>query len=57
MIHSIPSSQAARMLVSDWWLVKRWLSLIWHGVYHFFLPQYQSLLWPRRRLVATIALT
>ena len=28
MIHSIPSSQAARMLLSDWRLVKRWLALI-----------------------------
>jgi hypothetical protein len=42
------------MLVSDWRMVKRWLALIWNAVHHFFLPQYQSALWPRRRLVATL---
>jgi hypothetical protein len=55
MIHSIPSSQAARLLVSDWRMVKRWLALIGNAVLHFFLPQYASLLRPRRRLVATLA--
>ncbi len=55
MIHSIPSSQAARLLVSDWRIVRRWLGLIWNAVHHFFLPQYLSLLWPRHRLVATLA--
>jgi len=54
MIHSIPSSQAARMLVSDWRLVKRWLALIWQAVDNFFLPQYRSVLWHQRRLVATL---
>jgi hypothetical protein len=43
------------MLVSDWRMVKRWLALIWHAVDHFFLPQYHSLLWPRRRLVAVLS--
>jgi hypothetical protein len=43
------------MLVSDWRMVKRWLALIWNAVHHFFLPQYQSALWPQRRLVATLA--
>jgi hypothetical protein len=55
MIHSIPSSQAARLLLSDWRMVKRWLALIGNAVLHFFLPQYQSLLWPRHRRVATLA--
>ncbi len=54
MIHSIPSSQAARMLLSDWRIVRRWLSLIGNAALHFFLPQYQSVLWPRHRLVATL---
>ena len=43
------------MLVSDWRLVKRWLALIGNAVNHFFLPQYHSLLWPGRRLVATLS--
>jgi hypothetical protein len=55
MIHSIPSSQAARLLLSDWRMVKRWLALIGNAVLHFFLPQYRSLLWPRRRRLATLA--
>ena len=55
MIHSISTSQTARLLVSDWRLVKRWVALIWKAVDHFFLPQYRSVLWPRRRLVATLS--
>jgi hypothetical protein len=55
MIHAIPSSQAARMLLSDWRMVKRWMALIAHSLDHFFLPQYRSLLWPRHRRVATLA--
>ncbi len=55
MIHDVPSSQAARLLVGDWRLVKRWLGLIGNAARHFFLPQYQSLLWPSRRKVATLA--
>jgi hypothetical protein len=43
------------MLVSDWRLVKRWQALIGNAVLHFFLPQYVRVLWPRRRLVATLA--
>jgi hypothetical protein len=55
MIHSVTSSQAARLLLSDWRVVKRWLALIWHAVDHFFLPQFQGLLFPRLRPVATLA--
>jgi hypothetical protein len=55
MIHSIPASQAARMLLSDWRVVKRWLALIRNAVGHFFLPQYASVLWPRHRLVAALS--
>jgi hypothetical protein len=29
--------------------------LIWNAVHHFFIPQYRSALWPRRRRVATLA--
>jgi hypothetical protein len=55
MIHSIPSSQAARMLVSDWRLVKRWLALIGNALLHFFLPQFASRLRPHLRPVATLS--
>jgi hypothetical protein len=55
MIHSITSSQAARMLLSDWRMVRRWLFLIWEGFHHFFLPQWRSVLWPRHRLVAALS--
>jgi len=55
MIHDIPSSQAARMLLGDWRLLKRSLSLLWHAVDHFFLPQFQSLLMPWLRPVASLS--
>lgn len=55
MVHSIPSSQAARMLVSDWRLVKRWIALIWNALEHFFLPQFASRLRPHLRPVASLS--
>ena len=55
MIHDIPTSEAARMLFREVRLLKRGLSLLWHAIDHFFLPQFQSLLAPWLRPVATLS--
>ena len=55
MIHEIPSSQAARMLLREGRLLKRSLALLRHAADHFFLPQFQSLLAPWLRPVATLS--
>jgi hypothetical protein len=55
VIHEIPSSQAARMLLREGILLKRSLSLLWHAIRHFFLPQFRSRLAPWLRPVAVLS--
>jgi predicted hotdog family 3-hydroxylacyl-ACP dehydratase len=52
MIASIPSFKPVLMILVRPGLLKRGLSLAWHALYHFFLPQFQTRLRPWLRPVA-----
>jgi len=54
MIGSIPGYKPVLMIVGRPRLAKRGLSLAWHALYHFFLPQFQTRLMPWLRPVAVL---
>jgi len=54
MIGSIPIYKPVLMVLGRPRLAKRGLSLAWHALYHFFLPQFQTRLMPWLRPVAVL---
>jgi hypothetical protein len=54
MIGSIPGFKPVLMILGRPRLLKRGLSLAWHALYHFFLPQFQTRLMPWVRPVAVL---
>ncbi len=54
MIGGIPIYKPVLMVLGRPRLAKRGLSLAWHALYHFFLPQFQTRLLPRLRPVAVL---
>jgi hypothetical protein len=54
MIGSIPSYKPVLMIMGQPRLLMRGLSLAWHALYHFFLPQFQTRLMPWLRPVAVL---
>jgi len=55
MIHGIPTYKAAQLLLSDWRLFRRGISVARHALDHFFLPQFQTLFRRRLRPVASLS--
>ena len=54
MIGGIPIYKPVLMVLGQPRLAKRGLSLVWHALYHFFLPQFQTRLMPWVRPVVVL---